>query len=360
MEPLYKKGLFVDDIVKGARDKSIPVDSLFAVGEKKLLTTKYGSLYLHLVLIDKTGSIKAKIWEDANIPFDSVPAEGVVFVSGQAECFNNTVQVIVDTIRPVETKDINPSDFVPASDKDPEVLIGELKKLLEPAFSSTFNSILYEFFKNAALIEDFKKAPGAVKVHHAYIGGLLEHTLGVVKLCDFICDLYPFLDRPILLTGALFHDIGKIREYRYDWKIDYTDEGRLIGHSVLGVQIVDELIRSTRAFPEEMAMVLRHMILSHHGEIETGAVQLPMTREAMALHFADNLDARMASLNQIYGESNPGDRWTAYQNLYSRRFFLAFSGTEGFPEEISRPESTRVTQKTIEDFIRSRAVRSDD
>ncbi|MCX7822142.1 MAG: HD domain-containing protein [Syntrophobacterales bacterium] len=328
-----KKNLFVDEITRRIEDKPILINSIFVVGEKKRLTTKQGDSYLHLTLLDKTGSIKAKIWDDSKIPFDSVPDDGVVSVSGRAETFNNTIQIIIETIQPVETRYINPSDFVPSSEKDPEKLLRELQKILKPAFSSVFKAILESFFNNKTFIEAFKRAPGAVKIHHAYIGGLLEHTLGVVKLCSLLCSLYPFLDRPTLLTGALFHDIGKIREYRYDWKLDYTDEGRLIGHSVLGVQIIDELVPPSSPLPSDTIMILKHMILSHHGEIETGAVQLPMTREAMALHLADNLDAKMASLNQIYEEFSQEERWTPYQNFYSRRFFLASPETEKAEED---------------------------
>lgn len=348
-----KKSLFVEEISKGVGNGLIQrIDSVFVIGEKRVLPKKQGGSYLHLVLVDRTGSVKAKIWDDANIPFDSVPDEGVVSISGRVEVYNNTVQIIVEAIEPVEIKNIDPSDFVPSSCRDPEDMLRELKKFLRPAYSSIFKSILEKFFRTSSLLDGFKKAPGAVKVHHAYLGGLLEHTLGVVRLCNIICDIYSFLDRPLMLTGALFHDVGKIREYRYDWKLDYTDEGRLIGHSVLGVQILDDLIRSLPSFPSEKEVILKHMILSHHGEIETGAVQLPMTREAMALHLADDLDARMASLNRIYEESGPDDRWTPYQSIYSRRFFLALSGSSELEDNPVVTKPMIKGQKTLGELLR--------
>jgi 3'-5' exoribonuclease len=177
----------------------------------------------------------------------------------------------------------------------------------------------------------------------------------VVKLCRYICEQYTFLDQPLLLTGAFFHDIGKIKEFRYDWKIDYSDEGKLIGHIVLGVQIVDNLIRLLPSFPSEAAMLLRHLILSHHGEPEMGSVKLPMTREAMALHLADDLDAKMASLNRIYEEAQPENRWTEYQKPYSRSFFLPIdievsSGSTSIRES-PRVDATAGVQLSMQGLI---------
>jgi 3'-5' exoribonuclease len=275
-----------------------------------------------------------------------------VYVSGQAESFNNTVQIVIEKIQPVDTSGVDPSDFLPASNEDPEKLLKELKECLKPAFSGAYRMLLERFFRDKPLIEGFKKAPGAVKVHHAYVGGLLEHTLGVVKLCAVLCDLYPFLDKPLLLTGALLHDIGKINEYRYDWKLDFTDEGRLVGHTVLGVQMLNELIRPIASFPSEIATLLRHMILSHHGEIETGAVRLPMTREALALHFADNLDAKLCGVNQIYEETGDQERWTEYQKIYARQFFIPIFGDQ--PSTVSHQSPTILPtrgQKSIRELL---------
>jgi 3'-5' exoribonuclease len=200
-------------------------------------------------------------------------------------------------------------------------------------------------------MEGFKTAPAALKIHHAYIGGLLEHTLSVVRLCSYISRQYPFLNEHLLLTGALFHDIGKIKEFRCDWRINYSDEGRLIGHIVLGVQIVDNLIGSLPSFPSEAAMLLRHLILSHHGEPDMGTVQLPMTREAMALHLADNLDAKMASINRIYEEAQTEDRWTTYQALYSRRFFLPTEVSAEAESENSRVGAEFGMQLSIQKLL---------
>jgi 3'-5' exoribonuclease len=343
---------FVREINEMAKENQpVRIESLFVIGEKKVLPTKTGKPYVHLLLQDRTGSIKAKIWDNADIDFDSVPTEGVVYITGQVESFNNTAQIVIEKIELVDINEVNPSDFVPASKENPEKLLKELKECLKPAFSGPYKTLLERFFRDKELVEFFKKAPGAVKVHHAYIGGLLEHTLNVVRLCSILCDLYPFLDKPLLLTGALIHDIGKIREYRYDWKLDLTDEGKLIGHTVLGVQILNELIRSIPSFPSETATLLRHMILSHHGEIETGAVRLPMTREALALHMADNLDAKMASVNQIYEETGAQERWTEYQKLYARQFFIPVPGQTHEKEEDTKMELPTRGQKSIQELF---------
>jgi len=314
---MMRKNLFISQI-----DAPMYVESIFVVEEKQVRLTKMGDPYVNLKLVDKTGSISAKIWKDSAIDLENVPSKGAVYIKGRAEIFNDAMQIVIESIAPVEPQNINPSDFVPRLDGDPDALLEKLKKLLKPAFSSVYGPLLKKFFADSVLVDGFKTAPAAVKIHHAYIGGLLEHTFSVVKLCSYISEQYTFLDQPLLLTGAFFHDIGKIKEFRYDWTIDYSDEGKLIGHIVLGVQIVDNLIRLLPSFPSEAAMLLRHLILSHHGEPEMGTVKPPMTREAMALHLADDLDAKMASLNRIYEETRPESRWTEYQKIYSRSFFL--------------------------------------
>lgn len=345
-----KKNLFISQI-----NSPMLVESIFIVEDKQLRTTKLGDPYVNLRLTDKTGSINAKIWKDSNIDLENVPSNGVVYVKGRAEMFNDAMQIVIEVIEPVAPQDINPSDFIPSLDRDPGELLENLRKLLKPAFSSIYGPLLKKFFADRALVDGFKTAPAAAKIHHAYIGGLLEHTLGVVKLCRYICEQYTFLDQPLLLTGAFFHDIGKIKEFRYDWKIDYSDEGKLIGHIVLGVQIVDNLIRLLPSFPSEAAMLLRHLILSHHGEPEMGSVKLPMTREAMALHLADDLDAKMASLNRIYEEAQPENRWTEYQKPYSRSFFLPIdievgSGSTSIRES-PRVDTTAGVQLSMQGLI---------
>jgi 3'-5' exoribonuclease len=189
--------------------------------------------------------------------------------------------------------------------------------------------------RDAELVERFKRAPAAKSMHHAYLGGLLEHTVGVAGLALRIGEHYPELDRDLLLAGAILHDLGKVREFVYDLVIDYSHEGRLLGHMVQGVEIVEEKLRSLKTFPAEDALLLKHLILSHHGEAEFGAVKLPMTREAVALHCADDLDAKMNSLTRILGESkSPGDAWTAYQPLFERFFFRGLpASSEGCAPE---------------------------
>ncbi len=206
---------------------------------------------------------------------------------------------------------------------DNEYMLEEVKKLLKPTLRGPYGPLVKALFDDKPLMKAFTMAPGAVRVHHAYLGGLLEHTLGVVRLAHMVSQLYSPLDLDLLLVGAFVHDIGKVREYRYDWKIDYTDEGRLIGHTVLGVHMIEGIIEGipTLRNDQERRMLLTHLILSHHGEVTTGAVQPPMTREAMALHLVDNLDARMASLNRIYADLQGCSRWTPYDSLYGRRFF---------------------------------------
>jgi 3'-5' exoribonuclease len=171
----------------------------------------------------------------------------------------------------------------------------------------------------------FKLAPAAKSMHHAYIGGLLEHTVSVITLIYRICNHYPDLDRDLLITGGFLHDIGKIEEFVYDTHIDYSDAGRLVGHMVLGTQIVEDKIRCIEGFPVETALLVKHLILSHHGEAQFGAVRLPASKEAFALHLADDLDAKMNAISRIMAKSGNDDSvWTGFETIFGRHFFRGF------------------------------------
>ncbi len=341
---MVEKKIFVSEIVPSMR-----VESIFAVSEKQVRPTKGGASYVHLKLSDKTGFINAKIWENSSISFSEVPSQGVVEVKGRAEIFNDSLQLIVESIRMLDRSLVNPEDFLPTSLQDPKVMLKELKKLLKPLCGSSYGALVKAFFKNGKLLDAFCSAPAAKSVHHAYRGGLLEHTLGVVRLASIVSDIYKGLDKNLLLAGAFFHDIGKIREYSYDFTIDYTDEGRLIGHIVIGIQIIDELLREV-FIPAEQVMLLKHLVLSHHGETEMGSVKLPMTKEAVVLHLIDDMDAKMSALERFYKEVPENEKWTAYVRWYDRYFFKHSPKTSSFEE--SQENSLRDgNQLSIEELL---------
>ena len=229
--------------------------------------------------------------------------------------------------------------------------LGEGAVLPSPSISDPSTSpILYRPCPVCAeLMNRFKLAPAAKSMHHAYLGGLLEHSVSVAELLMDICGRYPDLDRDLLLVGAILHDMGKTSEFVYDLVIDYSHEGRLLGHMVLGVQILEDKIAGLKKFPSEEALLLKHMILSHHGETDMGAVRLPMTREAFVLHFADDLDAKMNNLTRIISDRKDGDlAWTPYQRIYERFFFRGLpSAREEGPLPEGEPERDRGGQLNL-------------
>lgn len=298
------------------------IAAAFVVTEKQLRTTRTGTSFLTLRLVDRTGEITGRVWDNAEELAAAIPVKGAVFLRGRSETYRDELQLNIQEAHPLKPDAIDPADFLPVCPMDRDVLLERLRLRISEVHDQPLNQLLKAIFKDRTLLGRFRSAPAAKSMHHAYLGGLLEHTLAVVELVLEISSLYPFLDRDLLVTGALLHDIGKIDEYVYDLAIDYSHSGRLLGHMVLGVQIVDDKLRLLKDFPEEKAWLVKHMILSHHGEAEFGAAKVPMTREAFVLHHADDLDAKMNNLTRILSEPKAaGEAWTSYQPLFERFFY---------------------------------------
>jgi 3'-5' exoribonuclease len=298
------------------------VVSSFVVEEKQLRVAKNGTPFLTLKLVDKSGRITGRIWEQAEEWSQSIAPRSVVFVRGRSEVYRDELQLQIHEISPVPLKEIDRADFLPVGPKSVDPLFQKMRELAQSIKKGSLQRLMRHILGDAHLMDRFKAAPAAKSMHHAYLGGLLEHSVSVAELVLSISTFYSDLDRDILVAGAILHDIGKVDEFVYDLYIDYSPPGRLLGHMVLGVEILNEKIRSLKGFPPEEALLLNHLILSHHGEIELGAVRLPMTREAVALHLADDLDAKMNSLTRILSDSKEGDEaWTPYQPMFERFFF---------------------------------------
>lgn len=332
-----------------------PVDSVFILGDRKVLPTRTGKHYLSLRLRDRTGSVSAKIWDNGNIKFAEVPSEGPVRVVGRVEVFENALQVIIERIHSVPIDQINPRDFVPSLEHEE---IERLKKMIRAFYKKLkcrhCMALWKVFLGDEELQKKFVRAPGAVKVHHSYLGGLLEHTVGVLRLVDSLCGIFRELNRDIILTGALLHDIGKVREYSYDLELGFTDEGRLLGHIVIGLQILDDLLKKVKSFPEDKVLVLRHLIASHHGQLEFGSPRVPMTREALVLHYADNLDARLNELNRLYDETEKEVGWTAYQQRYGTQFYVASDLQESLASQEEAEKGYSSSQLSLDAVLRKR------
>jgi len=330
------KQLFVSEI----KQPNVEIASLFVASEKQMRTARNGTVYLDLRLTDKTGEISAKMWENAVQASAGFQSGDVVYLRARTEIYKERMQLSVTEIMAVPRGGFDPGDFLPVCPFDLELLSERLNKLVAGMSEGPLRRLCEAILADPEIMTRFKLAPAAKSMHHAYIGGLLEHTVSVMTLAYRICNHYPELDRDLLIAGAFVHDIGKIDEYVYDTHIDYSDAGRLIGHLVMGTQIIEDKVRAIEGFPAETSLLLKHLILSHHGETQFGAVRLPSSREAFALHEADDLDAKINAISRIL--ASPGDedsRWTGFETIFGRRFFRGFPDQNEHPDGGGAPET---------------------
>lgn len=309
--------------IKDIRDLQ-QIHGQFLVRELARSETKAGKPYLSLVLMDASGEISGRVWENAEQLMEQCPAGAIVAITGLAQSYKGVLQLRIDTIQRVNDKEADLSLFVPATRGNIALMAKELVKLAHSVDNPFLKKLLASLFEERRLMTALKKAPAAKTMHHAYLGGLLEHTLAVAKLAEQVCGLYPVLDRSLLLTGALLHDLGKLKEFDFSsFPFDYTDQGRLVGHMVLAVEMIQEKIAQIPAFPPELATRLKHLILSHHGRHEFGSPALPMIQEAFVLNFLDDLDAKINYLERLAGQARgDGYQWTEYQRNLERFLFV--------------------------------------
>ncbi|MFH1941919.1 MAG: HD domain-containing protein [bacterium] len=309
------------------------VTSFFVVRKKELKTKADGTPYLLLGLGDDTGRITATLWDDAKSVYETIGVGDIVKVRGTVMTYRDALQLSVEKIRKSEPSDhVDAKNFIPQGEIDRDALMIRVNETIASIQSPPLKRLLQHVFVDSQWIERFNEAPGGKLWHHAYIGGLLEHTLAVVQICETMARLYPKADRDLLITGALLHDIGKIEEYRYDQGfIEYTDEGRLWGHISIGAQrirtTIEEIEKTEDAFPQELKKQILHLILSHQGKLEHGSPVLPATLEAIILYYADEMDSKANAVQHIVErDSEPGRRWSQYINLLERFIYLKNSG----------------------------------
>ncbi|GAF82270.1 unnamed protein product [marine sediment metagenome] len=311
------KKLWVKDIESGAE-----VEGVFLVREANLRTARNGSQYIQADLADATGQVPARMWDANPEIFSKMTVGGFVRIRGRGETYRNRLQVIVGMLMPVDEAEVDMADFLPATSADVEGLAAELKEFIGSVGDSNLSSLLDAVFSDADFAERFKRSPAASSYHHAYLGGLLEHTVCVARLADAVADRYENLRRDLLVTGALLHDIGKVEELTVERGLDYTDAGLLVGHVVQGAMMLRRAAAGLADFPEEMLLLLEHLVLSHHGEFEFGSPKLPSIPEAVALHHIDNLDAKVQAFGKIISEDpNPDANWTDYSRMFERKLY---------------------------------------
>lgn len=292
------------------------VFDIYLCKHKLSAVTKNGKPYESLILQDKTGTIDAKIWDPNNAGIGEFDALDYIEVYGDITSFQGALQVNVKRIRKCQEGEYTPGDYLPVSKFDIEEMYKELLGYIEGVGNKHLKQLLQAFFvEDKEFIKVFKQSSAAKTVHHGFVGGLLQHTLSVAKLCDYYCNAYPLLKKDLLISAAICHDIGKTRELSLFPQNDYTDEGQFLGHIVIGTEMVAEKISKIEGFPTILASELKHCILSHHGEYEFGSPKKPAIMEAVALNFADNTDAKMQTFTEIL-ENSTETGWMGFNRLF--------------------------------------------
>lgn len=322
MDTFRMQRRFISDLADGDS-----VDEIFLLADKQLRANRNANLYLLASLRDKTGLISGLMWNVTEETVGHIHAGDFVRARGKVQLFQGALQMIVTHIASVPPEGLDPADFHPTSGADVRKLLARMREILFSIDEPRLRTLMECFLIDEPLMDAFSKAPAGVKTHHAYHGGLLEHVVNILETADRIADLYPKLDRNLLLAGIFLHDLGKVREMTFDASFTYTDEGQLLGHMIIAVEMLSQKICEAERltgepFPQETALRLKHMIVSHHGSYEFGSPRLPMTPEAIALHHLDNLDAKVHEFTRnIEDDPNAGSSWTPYSPRLDRKLF---------------------------------------
>ena len=284
---------------------------------KTTALSKAGKEYASVILQDRTGTVDGKIWNLSSAGIREFDEKDYVYIKAEVTVFNGALQLNISEVRVAEEGTYNEGDYLPTSTRDIEEMYRELMTCLKKVQNPYLRAVIKMFFEDdARFVKEFKRHSAAKRVHHGFVGGLLEHTLGVVKLCDIIADRYSYLDRDLLVTAAAFHDIGKVYELSSFPDNDYTDEGQLLGHIVMGCELVGNAVREIPDFPKVLERQLKHCIVAHHGEFEYGSPKKPALAEALALHYADDLDAKLETfkeaVNTPVGQSG---EWVGFNKM---------------------------------------------
>lgn len=323
------KSQFVRDLTS-LKDKEA-VSSTFLIKFSAVATDKNGKAYMNLVLMDKTGEVEARLWDDVSRHVGQVVRDSFVHIEGKCHTHQGRRQILVNKVQLLREDQIDPKQYIPEGTLDVEALyaqlLGYVDSMKDPFYKALAEAVLKE---DAEIVDRVKRAPAAKSVHHAYKGGLLEHVVSITGILDSLSGHYgKYLDRDLLFLGGFFHDIGKIWELTYDRVTDYSTEGRLIGHLVMGVEMVDAKIRLLEsqpgrlpeAFPVEKKLLVKHLILAHHGKLEYGSPKEPHCLEALIVHYIDDLDSKVNAIRVFTEQDQSQGRWTGLNRMYERFFY---------------------------------------
>jgi 3'-5' exoribonuclease len=311
----FMKPSFVSDLTSEQN-----ITTFLLVCEKEVRSTKEGKPYLRLELGDRSGTIEARMWDQFDVVTKEVEREDIVKVQGRVEIYRGKPQFAVQQMRKAKPEEIDLADFLPATKEDVEELfkqvLAEAESIKNPWLKKLNTSIL----NDPKISVRYKRAPAAKVMHHAYLGGLLEHVVGLCGLAHQIAEHYPELDLDLLLTAAILHDVGKLDELCYDRAIGYTSEGQLLGHIVMEIETVATAMNKIEGFPPALKTVVQHLLISHHGQYEFGSPKLPMIREALVFHYMDDLDSKLAAVRAALAAESGDELWSVYSGALQRKF----------------------------------------
>jgi 3'-5' exoribonuclease len=307
------KPAFVSDL---QADQAIT--TFFLVCEKEIRATREGKPYLRLELGDRTGTIEARMWE--GFEADAFARDDFVKVQARVENYRNKLQLAVDKIRRAEDREVDPADYFPHTAEDVEQLYAKLLEYVATVANPWLRRLLEDAVRDPEIVPRLKRAPAAKMMHHAYLGGLLEHVVSLCGLCRVVAAYYPETDADLLLTGAVLHDLGKLEELSYERSLGYTDEGQLLGHILIEYEQITKKMDAIEGFPGDLKTLVQHMLISHHGQYAFGSPKLPMFREALMLHYLDDLDSKMGAVRAALALPTGEGNWTAYSAALERRF----------------------------------------
>ena len=320
--PMDKQRRFINQLMPGET-----LDQVFLVRDKDLRTTKSGGLYVSCTLADKTGTLSGRMWQASEAIYNSIPADGFLQAKGRTEDYKGTLQFIIDACRPISADKVDLGDYLPVTQYDIEGMWAELIEILRTVQNKPLRMLVKKFVEDQAFVTAYKKAPAAMQMHHPFIGGLLEHTLGIARAAVVLLPLYPQLNADLVLASVFFHDMAKTSEMSSDLAITYTDRGQLVGHLVDGAIWLAEKAKLVaedmgKPFPQKTLDLLQHILLAHHGVHEYGSPKLPAVGEAFLLHYLDNLDAKMFMVrNAIANDPDPNASFTSYIRAIETRVY---------------------------------------
>jgi 3'-5' exoribonuclease len=335
------KDFYVSD---AAQFENQVITSSFVVASKQAKPKKSGELYLALTLADRTGHIEAKMWDNVSEHIDCFERDDFVKIRGLLNKFNGRFQLTLHKLRCMEESEIEFGDYLPRTTKDIDVLWNSLEGFVESIGDPHLKALVHAFMSDPQIERAYKAAPAAKSLHHAFIGGLLDHVVSLFQVCDLTCRNYPgMIDRDLLLTGAFLHDIGKVHELSFTRSFTYTTRGQLLGHMIIELEMLHDKLAQVPDFPAEYKTLLEHLIISHHGKYEFGSPKLPMFPEALMLHYLDDLDSKMESMRAHF-QREPDAEWTSYNSSLERPLL----NTVKFLEKLRTPNTPVVASEETE------------